>query len=166
MMNNSDQEKKKNKRILFGIGFKSSVLVMLCVALSFGAAFLASVAAHTFIALSANIYGDRMLGRTLAITLDQEVTTRIYEEGARIFYGMTEEERSDPTSSAYLSRFTSLKDEDYLTLQAELKRLAETNDLKWIDMRLVDEENDRFIYLVDSEDRSDLKYSTGFWQCC
>ncbi len=159
-----DKSKQKKKRIIFGLGFKSSVLVLLCVALSFGAAFLASVAAHTFIALSANVYGDRMLGRTLAITIDQDIATHIYVEGARIFYGMSEEEKSDPTSSAYLSRFTNLKDEDYLTLQAELRRLAETNDLKWIDMRLFDAEGDRFIYLVDSEARSDQKYSAGYWQ--
>ncbi len=159
-----DKRKQKKKRIIYGIGFKSSVLVLLCVALSFGAALLASVAAHTFIALSANVYGDRMLGRTLAITIDQDIATHIYEEGAKIFYGMTEEERSDPTSSAYLSRFTNLKDEDYLTLQAQLKRLAETNNLKWIDLRLVDEENGRFIYLVDSESRYDQKYAAGSWQ--
>ena len=164
LFNKENKKNKTKRKPFFGISHKASILVVGFVVISFATALAASVAAHTLIAISANVIGDRQLGRTMAITIDQDTAVRIYEEGSRIYYSLSEEEKADPTASTYLSRYTQLKDEDYLALQAQLKRLADTNTLKWIDLRIIDKENNRFVFLMDTEDRMDLRYAMGAWE--
>lgn len=161
--NANTTQKPKKKRVMIGVGLKSSILVLLSVLLSFATALVASLISFTFIATSANIIGDRMLGRTLAITIDQDIAVRLYEETAALYGSLTEEERSDPDDVYYQAGYEYLHDEDYDTLRDQLITLVQTNDLKWIDLRLLDKENDRFVYIMDTEDRPDSKFNTGWW---
>ena len=161
------KEKKSSdvrlNKVKFSINVKATILVLIIVLLSFAAALVVSILTYTFMAISISVFGDRMLGRTLAITIDQDVASGIYKEGKRIYDSIPEEDRLDPDASDYLSRYTQLKDDDYLTLKAQLTRLAETNDLEWIDLRLLDKEHSRYVYLLDTEQRYDMTYAMGAW---
>ncbi len=161
---NKNKKRKAKKVSFFGISFKSSLLLAFFVLLSFAVALVVSLVTLTLIAVNANVIGDRQLGRSFAITIDQDEAVKIFEEGSRIYYGLSEEEKADPTTATYLSRYTQLKDEEYLELQNVLIRLADTNSLKWIDLRIIDEENERFVYLLDTAPGVDLEYAMGSWQ--
>lgn len=161
-MNKTDF-KEKIKNIIFGLRIKVTLIVALSVFIAFLGSYIVSLISHSFMTVNKAIESNRMLGRTLAIAINQEVAVSIYDEGSRIYYGLSEEAKADPTSSKYLSRYTQLKNEDYLALQERLTRIARESELEWIDLRIIDEENDRYVYLLDTEQKPNMAYAMGDW---
>ena len=149
---------------IFGIRLKSGLIVLiLSVAIFYVAQSLATFL-HMDREIGGNVAGDYILGRVMANTLDQELCTAIFLKGREIYDSIPEDIRSDTLNPEYLSRFDEIETEDYLELRKLLQKLAMESQVKWIDLRIIDEENERTIFLMDTEDRTDQMYSAGYWQ--
>ncbi|MCR5510429.1 MAG: PP2C family protein-serine/threonine phosphatase [Lachnospiraceae bacterium] len=149
---------------IFGIRLKTGLIVLvLSVAIFYVAQSLATFL-HMEREIGGNVEGDFILGRIMAKSLDQELVTSIYVKGREIYDSIPEDIRSDTMNPEYLNRFNELEDDDYIKLRKLLQDLVVESDVKWIDLRIMDEETGRTIFLLDTEDRTDQKYSAGYWQ--
>jgi len=80
------------------------------------------------------------------------------------YYAMTEEELAAQDTAAYQDKFRALRfDENYQQVQDVLKFLKMNNDVEDVYILALDRENMRGVYIVDPEERSDLRCPPGKW---
>ncbi len=153
-----------NNHPIFGIRLKTGLIVLVLSVTIFYVAQSLATFLHMEREIGGNVAGDYILGRIMAKTLDQELVTSIFISGREIYESIPEDIRSDSLDPDYLSRFDKIKTPEYIELRQLLQKLAVESDVKWIDLRIMDEESGRTIFLMDSEERTDRRFSAGFWE--
>ncbi len=158
-----EKPKKTKKRFFIGLWLKSIVLIILIMYFLTRISLVMASFVHTRMAMFNDMDRDYLMARTYAVNLNQDLVSGIFKHGMEIYESIPEEERQNPTDPAYLGRFSPLQSEEYNDLKSRLTRLSNETGSKWIDLRLIDEENRRVIFLLDTEERDDDKYSCGYW---
>ncbi len=99
------------------------------------------------------------ISRTVASVVDAEALGRLQASTKKIYDSIPPEERitSDDWGSdefyEYLSHFEPLAEtEDYKTVMSQLREIQNVNDVDCIYTCFVDQETEKFIYLVDAAD--------------
>ncbi len=95
---------------------------------------------HIAITLKNAIKTDQYSGKVILEAMDQEIITDILKKGIDIYNSIPEEERSDPLSKEYLSKFDELKTEQYFLIN------------RWLVKPIVSLSNAAVEY-VDKEDK-------------
>ena len=153
----------KIKNYFCGIGFKVGLMTFLNILFAFSFSLAASLASSSLVLSDMKTNDNEEFAMALIESTDMAGATGIFEKGAGIYYSLSDEMTSDPQSSTYLSKFTGLKDDDYLALRDHLVKVVDKTNIMWIDLRLLDEKRGRFVYLLDTENRADMAYTMGSW---
>ena len=153
----------KIKNYFCGIGFKVGLMTFLNILFAFSFSLVASLASSSLVLSDMKTNDNEEFAMALIESTDMAGATGIFEKGAGIYYSLSDEMTSDPQSSTYLSKFTGLKDDDYLALRDHLVKVVDKTNIMWIDLRLLDEKRGRFVYLLDTENRADMAYTMGSW---
>nr|MCR5733323.1 SpoIIE family protein phosphatase [Lachnospiraceae bacterium] len=111
-------------------------------------------------AIRLNLYSGRMI----AEHLDPVLVTKLFEQGIEIYDGLPEEIRKNRQSKEYLDYFDALKGEGYNKLKADLEEAERYEDIRWIDLRIADPENERWIYLISTYEDEDERFAPGYWE--
>lgn len=146
------------------IRIKLELFVAVLVVIIFSTAAQMASAIHKSMEVSGNIHADYQSGGVLLLAVDAEEVTRIFDEGRRIYDSIPEEIRSDRTSPEYLAYYDGLATDKYEEILKTCREFAELYDYKWIDLRMVDEENDRNIFLLDTSGVQNGMYDIGYWE--
>ena len=96
------------------------------------------------------------------LLLEPEQTRAKAEEILEIYDSIPEEERGDGTGKDYQSRFDAVIDDSFREIQNELMSVRDRLALRNAFIVAIDEETDRMIYLVDS-DQKDTFCKPGTW---
>ena len=102
------------------------------------------------------------LAQAETLLLDPAQTRAKAEEILKIYDSIPEEERGDGTGRAYLSRFDDTMDDEFREIQEELLTAKERMGLRNAFVVAIDEDMDRMVYLVDS-DQKDTFCHPGTW---
>ena len=151
------------KNFFSGIGFKVGLVTFANILFAFFFSLLASLVASSLVIRDMKTSDSEEFAVALIESDDMAAATEIFEKGAGIYYSLPDEMTSDPLSDEYLSNFSGLIDDDYLALRSHLSKIVDKTKIMWIDLRLLDEDRGRFVYLLDTENRSDLTYTMGSW---
>ena len=164
MKNDNKKSNTKTRRIWFSIGMKVGLLVLISMILCFGVSLLSSILSHLAAVTSSRINSDYNTGRVIAETLDQAYVSAFYHKSSDIYNSIPEEKRLAQSSEDYLNSFSVITDDNYYELKSKLTTLAYECGLKWIDMRLIDTDNERFIYLLDTRYPDNGGFAPGSWE--
>lgn len=159
-----DHKEEKNNRIFFGIRGKMRLAIGLIVTFVLLVSFILAVYLHIALSISDAIDLDIYSANMIARNIDPLLTTKVLTRGMEIYESIPEEIRKNRDSKEYLSYFDSLRDEDYETLLAQLKSYKEFENVKWIDLRLGDSQNERWVCLMDTDMDDEEQYAPGYWE--
>lgn len=158
------KKQKEKRRQLFGIRRKTAVMVGLIVIIISAFSFAMSVYLHIATDFVTYIEQDLYSGKKILAEMDPVVVCEILEQGKEIYESIPEEIRKNRTSGEYLSYFDELKTPEYEAEREKLIHYCRFEDLKWLDLRIVDMENGRYVYLMDTDVKEDGRYAPGYWE--
>ena len=164
MKEQKDTEIKNKPYRFFGIKWKMTIALGLIVIVISVISFQLATYIHLTLTMSNAIDIDIYSLDRITEKLDLKSVNSLLKEGSKIYYSIPEEKRRDPKSEEYRSLFKSLENEEYLKLRQELLSMAEFENLKWLDLRFEDEENGRWVFLLDTDPKADGRYETGYWE--
>ena len=159
-----EQRPKKNIKRIFSIRWKIGIAVGLVVIVISAISFLLAMFLHVSMTMTSVIDMDFYSVGMIKTKLDHNMVADIFKSGRDIYYSIPEEIRSDNMSEEYRAYFESMKTDEYQAVKEQLIELAEFEDLKWLDLRLYDRENYRWVYLMDTDSDNDGRYDTGYWE--
>ena len=142
------------------MGIALGIIVFLVSAVSFSLAMYLHIAITLVDAINTDLYSAKMVVNEL----DPEILERIFTRGREIYESIPEEIRSQRLSEEYLSYFDELRTDEYEETLEKLSNLAVFEDLKWLDLRFPDYENSRWVYLMDTHELEDGRYTPGYWE--
>ncbi|MBR3539351.1 MAG: PP2C family protein-serine/threonine phosphatase [Eubacterium sp.] len=157
------EPKKKKQRSLQGRVFRISlfgVLALGIVSLLIGLGIYAVVLADQYITKAFNL--SRMTAVAIEDVIDVE---KLADSFSSTYLGLSEEERKDPNSEAYLDHFKEFtENEDYQRLIDILREYRDMNDVS--DLYLVKQISDTNaeIYIADPDENPETACRPGFWE--
>ena len=141
--------------------------------MAMGVIFFAAVLSTLMLLFSSHRFNDDdmahweqesyLLARTVAVLCNQQEADRAYKYVRDIYDAIPEEERTDPEDPGYQANYRGLATDGYEYLRSRIQRVAQENGVEWICFVIVDEENGRMVYVLDTEEREDLMYAPGYW---
>ena len=155
---------KENRRHLFGIRRKAAVMVGLIVIIISAFSFSLSLYLHVANDFVGHMDEDLYSGKMILEEIDPIILCNILEQGKEIYESIPEEIRKNRTSEEYLSYFDALKTPEYEEVREKLIHYCKFEDLKWLDLRIFDTENLRYIYIMDTDVKEDGRYAPGYWE--
>lgn len=155
---------KENRNMRFGIRGKILVVIGLIVFIISAVSFFLAVYLHISTSIDNAVQLDLYSGRMIAEHLDPVLATELFEQGREIYDSIPEEIRKNRQSKEYLDYFDALQGEDYDRLRAYLEEAEKYEDIRWIDLRIADSENERWIYLISTYEDEDGRFAPGYWE--
>lgn len=143
---------------------KVGLLVLLSMILSFGVSLFSSVFSHMAAVISSRINSDYNTGRVIAETLDQKEVSELFHKTRDIYDSIPEPQRLEKNSEDYLGKYKALTDAGYNEMKNKLANLAFECGIEWIDLRLIDDENERYIYILDTRYPEKGGFAPGAWE--
>ena len=135
-------DNKKNRKIRFGIRGKILVVIGLVIFIISAVSLFLAVYLHMSVSIDNAIGLNLYSGRMIAEHLDPVLATKLFEQGMEIYDSIPEEIRQNRQSKEYLDYFDALKSEDYNKLKADIEEAGKYEDIRWIDLRIADSENE------------------------
>ncbi len=155
---------KKNRKIRFGIRGKILVVIGLVIFIISAVSFFLAVYLHLSASIDNAIKLNLYSGQMIAEHLDPVLVTELFEQGMEIYDSIPEEIRQNRQSKEYLDYFDALKGEGYNELKDYLEDAAWYEDIRWIDLRIADPENERWIYLISTYEDENGRFAPGYWE--
>ena len=159
-----NRKENKNGYVRFGIRGKILVVIGLVMFTISAVSFILAVYLHISMSIDNAIRLDLYSGKMIAEHLDPELVIEILEQGRQIYDNIPEEIRANRQSKEYLSYFDALKGETYDKLKAEMEEASMYEDIRWVDLRISDGENERWVYLINTYQEDDGRYAPGYWE--
>ncbi len=103
------------------------------------------------------------LARTVALTVDEEYSNRLFEEVSEIYRSIPEEIRNNPSDPAYNSYFAKVYTDEYYKLKDDLTRIVKENEISWINFHIEVDDPEKLCFVIDTDTTEDGRYGAG-WQ--
>ena len=155
-------KKKKEKfvsiqtQLSVGIG----VVVVLIAVISF------AIAGHLnkILAIEHALQRDGVIDQYLIKEIGEPDIAAILTHGQEIYAKLPEEEREALGNEACQSYEEAMCTPAYKKLYAKLEEAKNIARVNWIDLRFLDEERDRYVYVLDTGAKGDGRREIGYWE--
>ncbi len=163
-MKDKQNEKERIQKPRISIKTKFAVQIAVTVGIISVITFAAASHLHKILTIQTSLQRNTLRTNSLVNRATLEALKEIFEEGREIYESIPEEERKDPRDPSYQTRFEIMKNSEYQRIFDGFCSYSEFERIKWIDLRIRDNANQRYVYLMDTDSKEDGRYGPGFWE--
>ena len=163
MANNIQNLIDSNTKIRYSIGKKIGASVVFFSMIFFILVVLLSGFVDSRFTLNAIVKRNYSLARSLAISLDRDYVTSLFNKTREIEKEASLKYKDNVNTPEYLSEFDSLKTDEYKNLVDSLSDVVKENSILWINLHLENPETGKTCFILDTDEQPNGQYSAG-WQ--
>ena len=164
------EERKGRKKLKdrftpkFSIKTKLSLSIGVLVVMLFALSMQVATVLHMLLSVAYTLQVDLAVEKVIAEYIDQEALVRVFEQGQAIYDSIPEEVLTSSDRSEYMKRYEVMVTPEYVRLRQQLGEIIDITGGKWVDLRILDEDKGRVIYLMNTTPDEDGKYDAGYWE--
>ena len=155
---------KKKKEAFVSIQTRLSVGIGVAVVLIAVISFTIAGHLNKILAIEHALQRDGMIAQYLIKEIGESDIAAILTHGQAIYAKLPDGEREALGNEAGKSYEEAMRTSTYERVYAKLEEAKNIARVNWIDLRFLDEEKGRYVYVLDTSAKGDGRYGVGYWE--